>query len=168
MPRPYLSHKFFVWPQGCPGGDGGRTIWPAHKHVPYQENNKFLGNIFMNLYHVNRLTMQNSQIAFLCQILSKISHAIYSSIALLWFQMPVTMIPDIFVIQHIKTYMFAFQSSMSRSFNFQCENPLKYALLVRFSPWSPSLHLKSTVYCFWRSRGQIESPRRNHKLLFHE
>ena len=29
-PAHFLSHKFFLWPRGCPGGDGGRTIWPAH------------------------------------------------------------------------------------------------------------------------------------------
>ena len=27
VPRPFLSHTFFLWPRGCPGGDGGKTIW---------------------------------------------------------------------------------------------------------------------------------------------
>ena len=30
VPRPFLSQSFFLWPRGCPGGDGGRKIWPAH------------------------------------------------------------------------------------------------------------------------------------------
>ena len=32
MPSPFLSHTYFLWAWGCPGGGGfgGRTIWPAH------------------------------------------------------------------------------------------------------------------------------------------
>ena len=30
VPRLFLSHAYFLWPRGCPGGDGGWTIWPAH------------------------------------------------------------------------------------------------------------------------------------------
>ena len=33
VPRPFLSHAYFLWLWGFPGGgDGGRTIWPSHNH----------------------------------------------------------------------------------------------------------------------------------------
>ena len=30
VPFPFLSHPFFIWPRGCSGEDGGRTIWTAY------------------------------------------------------------------------------------------------------------------------------------------